>query len=69
MNYDQVFYSVENDGTIAKWYVTAWFGSRFAVTPRKNGKLWDYHRYYDMADVGKTVFATRQDALKFESSV
>lgn len=62
MYYDRPFYTKEADGTIAKWYVYGWYGSRFSVTPRKNGKLRDHHKYYDMADIGKTIFASRREA-------
>ena len=60
--YDQVFFSREADGTIAKWYVFAWYGSRFAVSPIRNAKLRDYKRYYGMEDIGKTLFSTRREA-------
>lgn len=62
MKYDQVFYAKDADGTVSKWYVVAWYGPRFAVSPVKNAKLSNYTRYYHMYDLGKTIFATRKEA-------
>lgn len=62
MNINDRLYTREPDGTIARWYVFAWYGPRFAVSPVRNAKLRDYKRYYHMDDVGKTIFFTRKEA-------
>lgn len=55
-------YTKEADGTIARWYLFAWYGPRFAVSAVRNAKFSDYKRYYHMNDVQKTIFLTRKEA-------
>ena len=55
-------YTLEPDGTIARWYVFGWYGPRFAVSPVRNAKLRDFKRYYHMNEVGKKIFFTRKEA-------
>ena len=55
-------YSKELDGTIARWYLYGWYGPRFAVSSVRNAKLHYYKRYYDIDDVGKTIFFSRKEA-------
>lgn len=62
MDVNDRLYTKEKDGTIAKWYLYAWYGNRFAVSPVRNAKLKDYKRYFGMDDVGKLIFLTRKDA-------
>lgn len=62
MDRNDILYTKELDGTIARWYVFGWYGPRFAVSPVRNAKLHDYKRYYHMDDVGKTIFFTRKEA-------
>lgn len=61
-------YTREPDGTIQKWYLYGWYGPNFAVSPVRNAKLRDYKRYYNMNDVGKTVFLKRQEVPKVEEA-
>lgn len=62
MDYNDRLYTKETDGTIARWYVFAWYGPRFAVSPNRNAKLKDFKRFYHMNDIGKTIFLTRKEA-------
>ncbi len=68
MDYNDRLYTKEPDGTISKWYVSGWYGPRFAVTAVRNAKLSDYSRYYHMDDVGKTIFFSRKEAKEAEGS-
>ena len=61
MDYNDKVYTKESDGTIQKWYVFAWYGNRFAVSTVRNAKLKDYKRYFEISDIGKTVFLNRKD--------
>lgn len=62
MDYNKRLYTKESDGTISVWYLFAWYGPRFAVTPNRNGKLRDYRKYFYIDDIGKTIFLTRKEA-------
>ena len=62
MDRNDRLYTKEEDGTVAKWYVDAWYGSRFSVSPARNAKLKDYKRYFHMDDIGKKIFFTRKEA-------
>lgn len=55
-------YTKESDGTIQKWFLFGWYGPNFAVAAAKNAGLSAYKRYYNMNDVGKTIFITRRQA-------
>lgn len=56
-------YTKEHDGTIQRWYLFGWHGDTFSVATRKNAKLRDYKRYYRSADIGKTIYTTRKEAV------
>lgn len=62
MNVNDRLYTKEMDGTFAKWYVYAFYGSQFAVSAVKNAKLKDLKKYYNMDDIGKKIFLSRKDA-------
>ena len=62
MKENQSLYTKEPDGTIQHWYLYAWYGNRIAVATRKNAKLRDYKRYYDMNEIGVKIFLTRKEA-------
>ena len=62
MDINHRLYTKESDGTISRWYLFAWYGPDFAVSPVRNAKLRDYKRYYNMNDVGKTIFLSRKEA-------
>ena len=64
MDYNDRLYTKEADGTIARWYVFAWYGPRFAVSPVRNAKLKDIKKFYHMNDIGETIFLTRKEAKK-----
>jgi len=55
-------YTREADGTIATWYLDAWCGPRFSVSPKRNAKMRDFKKYYHMDDVGKLIFLSRKEA-------
>lgn len=55
-------YTKEPDGTIQKWYLFSWYGPNFAVSTVRNAKLHHFKRYYNMDDVGHTIFLTREEA-------
>jgi len=61
MDYNDILYTREPDGTIAKWYVFAWHGPQFAVSPVRNAKLADYKRCYHMNEIGEKIFFTRKE--------
>lgn len=61
-------YSIEQDGTIQKWYVCGWIGNRIGATIKQNPKLRDYTKYFDTNDFGKTFFCSRKDAEKEEAA-
>lgn len=62
MDYNDRLYTLELDGTIQKWYVVARYGPQFSVSSVRNAKLRDYKRFYDMNDVGKSIFFSRKEA-------
>lgn len=62
MDKNDSLYTVENDGTITRWYVWGWVGRNIAVSTVKNAKLKDYKKYYELEDIGKTIFLTRKEA-------
>ena len=68
MDYNDRLYTKEQDGTISRWYVFAWYGPRFAVSPVRNAKLKDFKRFYHMDEVGKTIFLTRKEAAAHEAA-
>lgn len=57
-------YSIEQDGTIQKWYVCGWVGFMIGAALTPNPKMRDYTRYFDMNDYGKAFFKSRKDAEK-----
>lgn len=62
-------YTKELDGSIQKWYVWAWYDTRFAVTTIRNAGRSAYKRYYHMDDIGKTIFCTRKEANRCKQSL
>lgn len=62
MTENQALYTKETDGTIQKWYLWGWVGNRICVSTVKNAKLHNYKRYYDMNEIGVTIFLSRKEA-------
>lgn len=63
---NDTLYTKEKDGTIQKWYFDAWVGNMFSVSTVKSAKLKDYKKYFDLDDIGKTIFLTRKEAREAE---
>ena len=59
---NDTLYTNEKDGTIQKWYLSAWIGNQFSASTVKNAKLKDYHKYFNIDDIGKIIFLTRKEA-------
>lgn len=62
MGENKKLYTHEPDGTISTWYLCAWYGQRFSVSPKKNAKLRDHKRFYHMNEIGDRIFTTRKEA-------
>lgn len=62
MNRNDTLYTKEKDGTIQKWYFSAWSENQFSVSTVKNAKFKDYKKYFNIDDIGKIIFLTRKEA-------
>ena len=62
---NQALYTKEKDGTIQKWYLWAWIGNQICVSSERNLRA-AYKRYYDMNEIGESIFLTRKEAITAE---
>jgi hypothetical protein len=60
---NDTLYTKEPDGLIQKWYVWSMRGDRFAVASTRNARLSAYKAYFSLADIGRIIYRTRQEAM------